>query len=52
MYITKKKFGKKDYYYIVENKVINGKPTMKHILYLGSIEKILNVFREFKKKMG
>jgi len=50
MYITKKKFGKKDYYYIVENKIINGKPTMKHVLYLGNIEKILNVFLNLKKK--
>ncbi|HIH31345.1 TPA: hypothetical protein HA235_01430 [Candidatus Woesearchaeota archaeon] len=41
MYITKKRFGKRTYYYIVENKKINGKPVMKHILYLGTAEKIL-----------
>jgi len=49
VYITKKKFGKKDYYYIVENKIINGRPTMKHILYLGTVQKILSVFRHLKK---
>ncbi|MBS3106053.1 hypothetical protein J4419_00105 [Candidatus Woesearchaeota archaeon] len=50
MYITKKRFGKKVYYYIVENKIINGRPTMKHVLYLGTVQKILGVFREFLKK--
>jgi len=52
MYIIKKKFGKKEYYYIVENKIINGRPTMKHVLYLGSVEKILNIFRSLKKNRG
>jgi hypothetical protein len=44
MYILKKKFGNRSYYYIVENKKINGKPVMKHILYLGTAEKILEKF--------
>ncbi len=44
MYITKKKFGKNVYYYVVENKLIDGKPNMKHVLYLGTVEKILKMF--------
>ena len=50
MYITKKKFRERTYYYIVENKIIDSRPTMKHVMYLGNVEKILNVFRNFKKK--
>ena len=50
MYLAKKKFRKKTYYYVVENKIIDGRPTMKHIMYLGSVEKILEVFKNFKKK--
>lgn len=50
MYITKKKFGKKIYYYVVENKLVNGKPKMQHILYLGTVEKILQTFKKIKQK--
>ena len=50
MYLTKKKFGKREYYYIVKNEIVNGRPTMKHVLYLGSVEKILNIFLSLKKK--
>jgi hypothetical protein len=44
VYIKKRNLEKKVYYYVVENKLVDGKPTMKHILYLGTIEKILKVF--------
>ena len=50
MYITKKRFGKKNYYYIVMNKIINRRPTMKHVLYLGTVEKIFKVFLNLKKR--
>lgn len=50
MYITKKTFGKRTYYYIVENKIINGKPTMKHIKYLGTVNKILEMAEHYKYK--
>lgn len=50
MYITKKTFGKRVYYYIVENKIVNGKPTMKHIKYLGTAEKILKMAENYKQK--
>lgn len=52
MYITKKKFGNRVYYYIVENKIQNGMPTMKHVLYLGSVERILEIFRKERKSKG
>lgn len=50
MYLAKKKFRRKTYYYVVENKIINKRPTMKHIMYLGSAEKILEIFRKLKRK--
>lgn len=49
MYLAKKKFKKKTYYYVVQNKIINKRPTMKHIMYLGSAEKILEIFKKFKR---
>lgn len=49
----KKKFSKKTkaetYYYIVENKVKNGRPTPVHIRYLGSVNKILKVYEFYDK---
>lgn len=50
MYITKKAFGKKTYYYLVENKIINGRPTMQHVKYLGTAEKILKMAENYKPK--
>lgn len=50
MYITQKKFGKRTYYYLVENKIINGRPTMKHVKYLGTAEKILEMAKSYKQK--
>ena len=49
MYITKKKFKNNTYYYIVENKIINNRPTMKHIKYLGTAEKILEMAESYRK---
>lgn len=53
MYLMKKKFSKKPkaetYYYVVENKVKNGRPTPVHIKYLGSIKKMLQVYDFFDK---
>lgn len=49
----KKKFSKKPnaeiYYYVVENKLEKGRPTPKHIKYLGSIKKILKVYESYEK---
>lgn len=54
MYLMKKKFSKKPnaetYYYVVENKIINGRPTPIHVRYLGSIRKILEVFEFWEKQ--
>lgn len=50
MYITKKRFGKRTYYYVVENKIVNGRPTMKHIKYLGTADKILKMVESYKQK--
>lgn len=53
MYLMKKKFSKKPkaetYYYVVESKLKNGRPTPLHIRYLGSIKKILQVYDFFDK---
>jgi hypothetical protein len=38
-----------DYWYIVESKRINGKPTPVVVQYLGTIENILNHFKEEPK---
>jgi hypothetical protein len=49
----KKKFSKKPnaetYYYVVENRIKDGQPTPVHILYIGSIKKILQVYEFYKK---
>ena len=50
MYITKKTFGKRTYYYIVENKIVDGRPTMKHVRYLGTAEKVLEMAENYKQK--
>ena len=53
MYLMKKKFSKKPnaetYYYVVENKIKNGRPTPVHIKYLGSIKKILHVYEFYNR---
>jgi hypothetical protein len=51
----KKRFSKKPnaetYYYIVENKIEKGRPTPKHIRYLGSIKKILAIYEFYEKNI-
>lgn len=54
MYLMKKKFSQKPnaetYYYVVENKIIKGRPTPVHVRYLGSIKKIIEVFEFWEKQ--
>lgn len=49
---VRKKSGIKTYYSIVES--ISGKkhPKLKHIKYLGTIERILKVFKFYEKYKG
>ncbi len=50
MFIRKKKVRGKNYYYIVENKLVDGKVKQKVLMYLGNVEKILKKFRKSKLK--
>jgi len=50
MFIRKKKVRGKNYYYIVENKMVDGKVKQKILVYLGNVEKIMRVFKESKLK--
>jgi len=50
--LTKKKVGRRYYYYIVESKRINGKPRIVHQVYLGSVENILKKFQEGRISAG
>ena len=47
-FIRKKNIKGKSYYYIVENKLINGKVSQKVLMYLGNIENVLRVFKDAK----
>ena len=50
-YIRSKKIKGKIYYYVVEGKLDKeGKVKQKVLMYLGNIEMILRVFKEFKLK--
>ena len=49
-YIRNKKIKGKTYYYVVEGKLIKGKVKQKVLLYLGSINNIIKVFSESKKR--
>lgn len=50
-YIRNKKIKGKNYYYIVEGKLNKeGKVKQKVLMYLGNIEKIMRVFKEYKEK--
>ena len=52
MFIRKKKVRGKNYYYIVENKLVDGKVKQKVLMYLGNTENVLRVFNESKKDKG
>jgi len=49
MFIRHKKISGYRYYYVVETVVENGKMKQRVVKYLGSVEKILSVFREYEK---
>ena len=49
MFIRKKKVRGKNYYYIVENKLVDGKVKQKVLMYLGNTETVLKVFKDTKK---
>jgi len=50
-YIRNKKIKGKTYYYIVEGKLNkDGKVKQKVLMYLGNIENIMKVFKEYKEK--
>lgn len=48
MFIRKKKVRGKLYYYIVENKLVDGKVKQTVLMYLGNTENILNKFKKLK----
>ena len=48
MFIRKKKVRGKLYYYIVENKLVDGKVKQTVLMYLGNTESILNKFKRLK----
>ena len=48
MFIRKKKVRGKIYYYIVENKLVDGKVKQTVLMYLGNINNILNQFKKLK----
>ena len=48
MFIRKKKVRGELYYYIVENKLIDGKVKQTVLMYLGNTENILKKFKELK----
>ncbi len=49
MFIRKKKVKGKIYYYIVENKLVDGKVKQTVLMYLGNTENILNQFKKLKR---
>ncbi len=49
MFIRHKKISGHRYYYVVETVIENGKMKQRVVKYLGNIEKILSVFREYEK---
>jgi hypothetical protein len=49
-YVRSKKIKGKTYYYIVEGKLDNeGKVKQKVLMYLGTIDNILEIFKKHKK---
>ncbi len=48
MFIRKKKVRGKLYYYIVENKLVDGKVKQTVLMYLGNTENILKKFKMLK----
>ncbi len=48
MFIRKKKVRGKLYYYIVENKLVDGKVKQAVLMYLGNTENILEKFKKLK----
>ena len=49
--LTKKKKGKRFYYYVVESKRVNGKPRIVNQTYLGPVEKVVKILSEYPKKL-
>jgi hypothetical protein len=49
-HIHKKTKKGKTYYYIREIKQVNGRPKVVNQVYLGTVEKILSLFRQSKKE--
>jgi hypothetical protein len=48
MFIRKKKVRGKLYYYIVENKLVDGKVKQTVLMYLGNTENVLEKFKKLK----
>ena len=48
MFIRKKKVRGRLYYYIVENKLVDGKVKQNVLMYLGNTENILKQFKKLK----
>lgn len=51
MYIRKKKIQGKDYFYLVEGKLINGKVKQRVISYIGDKNKLKEFHEKIKKQL-
>ncbi len=49
MFIRKKKVRGRNYYYIVENKLVNGKVKQTVLMYLGNVKNIITIFKRYKE---
>jgi len=49
--LIKKKKGKRFYYYMVESKRVNGKPRIVNQTYLGPVERVVRILREYPKRV-
>jgi hypothetical protein len=50
MYLVKKKKDGRNYYLIAETQYKKGKPEQKILMYIGSAERILEIFRKCGKR--
>ncbi|MEN7981823.1 MAG: hypothetical protein ABFQ65_00040 [Nanoarchaeota archaeon] len=51
MYIRKKLIKGKDYYYLVEGKLVDGKVKQKVLAYIGDREKLKAFYEKIKKHL-
>lgn len=51
VFIRKKKLGNKEYYYLVENKNVDGKVKQKVLAYIGDKEKLEKLYGNIGEKL-